>query len=100
MPISRNQTNIWKAPFVFREEELNLLVADDNVLSRTELRRILTSIAPRAHLTEADTAEAAIVALTASPFDCAFLDYSFGDGNALKVLNAIRAAGVSTPVVI
>jgi PAS domain S-box-containing protein len=85
---------------VFREEELNLFVADDDSVSRIELRRTLTSIVRRAHVSDADTAAGAIDALCARPFDCAFLDYRLSDGDALKVMRTVRAAGVDTPIVI
>lgn len=82
---------------MFRDEVLNLLVADDDGVSRMEMRRLLESVVPHGTIVESDTAAETIAALSQKSFDCAFLDFRFPDGDAMEVLRTIRAHPPAQP---
>jgi CheY-like chemotaxis protein len=82
------------------EDRLRVLVVDDDQVDRMAFRRILARTGVRAEVSDAAGVLEAIDRLAASPFDCVFLDYNLPDGDGLTFLRGVRAAGISTPVVI
>jgi CheY-like chemotaxis protein len=82
------------------EGRLRLLVVDDDQVDRTAFRRMLSTTGARAEVSDAGGVLEAIERLAATPFDCVFLDYNLPDGDGLTFLRGVRAAGISTPVVI
>lgn len=82
------------------ERRLRLLVVDDDEVDRMAFRRILSTTGAEAEVSDAAGVLEAIERLAASPFDCVFLDYNLADGDGLTFLRGVRAAGISTPVVI
>lgn len=82
------------------EDRLRLLVVDDDQVDRMAFRRMLSRTGVQADVSDAAGVLEAIERLTASRFDCVFLDYNLPDGDGLTFLRGVRAAGISTPVVI
>ena len=78
---------------------LRLLVVDDDQVDRMTIRRALTRAGVEAAVDEADAIPRAMERAVAGAYDCIFMDYNLPGGNGLSLLQAIRAAGVQTPVV-
>lgn len=78
---------------------LRVLIVDDDQVDRIAIRRALSSATAAVELSEADGVLPAIELLTTQAVDCVFLDYHLPDGDGLTFLRGLRAAGLSTPVV-
>ncbi len=81
-------------------DSLAILLIDDDAVARGMVRKALISSGVAGECTEATTGEAGLEAMVAAPFDCVLLDHSLGDMNGLAVLQAARAAGVKTPIIL
>ncbi len=80
---------------------LNILVVDDDSVSRQMVRRLLECTAVKFVIEEAQTATEAIQILSDKKFDIALLDYKLPDGNALSVLKTLRKYGrLHTPIIV
>jgi signal transduction histidine kinase/DNA-binding response OmpR family regulator len=74
-------------------------VVDDDRVDRMAIRRALARTDLHAVVDEAETAPDALERAVAGAYDCVFLDYNLPGDNGLTVLRSLRAAGVTTPVV-
>lgn len=80
---------------------LNVLVVDDESVSRQMVRRLLSDAGRNARIEEVETAAEAIRVLSDSQFDVAILDHRLPDGNALTVLRSLRKYGrLRTPIIV
>jgi len=79
--------------------ELKILIVDDDEVDRMSVRRALGKSGIEAQVEEAATCSEALAALHEEHFDCALFDYLLPDGDGLSLLRDIRAAGITTPVV-
>jgi signal transduction histidine kinase/DNA-binding response OmpR family regulator len=80
-------------------EVLSVLVVDDDEVDRMALCRALRRTGLPVEVQEVQDENAAVELLLTRPYDCAFIDYHLGAGSGLTVLEQVRTAGVSTPVV-
>ena len=80
-------------------EALHILVIDDDDVDRMAVRRALKSAEMTTEVAEAADGATAIEQLKNERFDCVLLDHHLPDHDGLTVLRAIRAAGVTTPVI-
>lgn len=78
---------------------IRVLVVDDDQVDRIALRRALVQTGIGMEFSESDAVLTAIEMLATAPFDCVFLDFNLPDGDGLTFLRGLRAAGISTPVV-
>lgn len=78
---------------------IQVLVVDDDQVDRMALRRALVQTGIALEFNESDAVLTAIEMLATAPFDCVFLDFNLPDGDGLTFLRGLRAAGISTPVV-
>lgn len=83
----------------FEGRTIRVLVVDDDHVDRITLRRALVQTGISVEFAESDAVLAAIEMLATAPFDCVFLDFNLPDGDGLTFLRGLRAAGISTPVV-
>ncbi|MEN9933558.1 MAG: hypothetical protein RLZZ387_137, partial [Chloroflexota bacterium] len=81
------------------EELLTLLVVDDDVIDRTAVRRTLQAAGMMMRLEEAEDSASALDILVRGGIDCVLLDYQLPDSDGLSVINAMRARGITTPVI-
>ena len=79
--------------------ELKILVVDDDAVDRRAVRRALAKAGVAAEVRDAGAVLPAINLLATESFDCVFLDFNLPDGDGLTFLRGVRAAGISTPVV-
>ncbi|MCF6255864.1 MAG: ATP-binding protein [Gammaproteobacteria bacterium] len=80
-------------------DELKILIVDDDEVDRMSVRRALGKSGMEARIEEAATCNEALAALREGHFDCALFDYLLPDGDGLSLLRDIRAADITTPVV-
>lgn len=66
-----------------------ILIADDDVIDRTAIRRYLKNAGKNANFHEVDTARDALAVLQSRSFDCVFLDYHLADDTGVAVLKKI-----------
>ena len=78
---------------------LRLLVVDDDAVDRQAVRRSLRSAALEADVLEAASAEEALALVDAQAPDLVLLDYQLPGTDGLAVLGALRARGITVPVV-
>ena len=78
---------------------LRVLAVDDDKVDRIALQRALARTSMTLDVVEATGVLAAIEMLAATTFDCVILDYSLPDGDGLTFLRGLRAAGLTTPVI-
>ena len=82
------------------DEPLNILLIDDDEVDRMMARRALKAAGVGGEFAEASDAKTGIHLLTTHAFDVALLDHQLPDMDGLTALRAIRAAGVSIPVIL
>ena len=82
------------------EEILNILVVEDDEVDRMAIRRSLKSAGFQMELSEAEDCQSALAILKQKNFDCVFLDYRLPDGDALKLVQEVRTAGLKVPLVV
>ena len=80
-------------------ETLKLLVVDDDDVDRMALRRALKGSGIDFELQEVDNASLGTQLLKAKLFDCAFLDYQLPDCDGLTLVQNLRGAGVTIPLI-
>ncbi len=84
----------------FMKDRLQLLVVDDDVLDRMATRRALNAAHLDVEVTEAMDCASALHQLRSGCFDCALFDFQLPDGNALSLLQSLRAENFHLPVII
>ncbi|MGF1535200.1 MAG: ATP-binding protein [Elainellaceae cyanobacterium] len=82
------------------EEQLRILVVDDDEVDRMTLRRALRQANVLSDLQEAQDYATALVALQETAYDCIFIDYRLPDKDGMILVQDLRNAGISTPLVI
>ena len=80
-------------------DALHILVIDDDDVDRMAVRRALKSAEKTTEVAEAADGASAIELLKDARFDCVLLDHHLPDHDGLTVLRQIRAAGVTTPII-
>jgi two-component system chemotaxis response regulator CheY len=80
---------------------MNILVVDDSALMRGLVRRAIASFGPDGELLvhEAGNGEDALRAIERSAIDLVLLDWNMPVLDGLSFVKAVRARGVSTPIV-
>jgi signal transduction histidine kinase len=78
---------------------MRLLVIDDDAVDRRAVARALIGAKLQATLDEASTAADGLRLLAEREYDCIFIDYLLPGTDGLQVLHAIRASGVTAPIV-
>lgn len=79
---------------------LKILLVEDDELDRTMVRRALKAAGVSAEFEEVVTGRAAVEALKRDGFDCALLDFRLPDAEGLAVLQQVREAGITTPIIV
>jgi signal transduction histidine kinase len=69
---------------------LQVLIVDDDIADRHQIRRALQSSGLQCECTEVDSAAAALEACQANNFDCAFVDYRMPGQDGLFAVTALR----------
>ena len=82
------------------DDRLKILLIDDDDVDRTMARRALKAAGVGDEFAEAPDAGAGIQLLTTRSFDVVLLDHGLPDMDGLTALRAIRAAGVTIPVIL
>ncbi|MBS1953275.1 MAG: response regulator [Cyanobacteria bacterium SZAS-4] len=83
------------------DKTLNILVVDDDSVSRQMVRRLLDCTPMKFELEEAQTVKEAVHILSDRKFDIALLDFRLPDGNAISVLKTLRKYGrLHTPIIV
>ncbi len=82
------------------EEILKILVVDDDDVDRMAVRRALKTAGVEMALSEAVDCSSAIAELKNNTFDCIFLDYLLPDRDGLSLVEDLRQAKVSTPIIV
>lgn len=82
------------------EEKLRILVVDDDEIDRIAVRRALTKAGVEMELCEAGDGKGAIALLNETSYDCVFLDYRLPDQDGLTLLQNLRSANITVPVVV
>jgi signal transduction histidine kinase len=81
------------------EEPLTILVVDDDGVDRMAVRRAFRSAGIVAQIDEATDSDSALRQLGGGAYDCVLLDYQLPGADGLSVIKAMRARGITTPVV-
>jgi two-component system response regulator FixJ len=81
-------------------EAPRILLVDDDVVDRINIRRLLRQVILTAEIEEVDSAEAALAELLDGHYFCAFVDYRLPREDGLLLLRRAREAAVTTPIVI
>ena len=81
------------------DELIRVLLVDDDAVDRRFVKRALEQGELAFEVIEAVDSEQALTALRSGRFDCVLLDYQIPGRDGLWVLNAARAAGIDTPIV-
>lgn len=81
-------------------DPLKILVVDGDEIDRSRVCRALRSGPWHAEVVEAGAVGDAVALLKSKEFDCAVMDYELPGGNGLVVLQAVRQAGVITPIIV
>jgi PAS domain S-box-containing protein len=76
-----------------------LLVVDDDIVDRENVRRTLSRAGVGASIDEAADALTALAKIPHGDYDCIILDYNMPRGDGLTLLRGIRAAGLDVAVV-
>ena len=79
---------------------VRVLVVDDDVVDRLNVRRSLRNIGIPVEVDEVDRCASALDRMRSGRYDCVFLDYLLPDGTGLSVLHAARNAGHAAAFVV
>ena len=79
---------------------ISLLIVDDNVRYRTQMRRMIGKTYPQATIHEAGTTHEAIQIAEATALQLAFVDVVLGDENGIDCARQLKAATPSTRLVL
>jgi PAS domain S-box-containing protein len=82
------------------DSRLRILIIDDDEVDRMIARRALNAAKVGGYFAEAADAKTGIQLLAEEAFDVALLDHALPDMDGLTALRAIRAAGITTPVIL
>jgi len=81
-------------------EMLKILIIDDDDVDRLAIRRALTKADVQFDVVEGGSCADAIEQLTATSFDCVFLDYGLPDGDGLSLVQNLRRMNVRAPLIV
>lgn len=81
-------------------DSLCILLIDDDEVDRVRVRRALEASDIEAEFVEAGCGREGVRLLSERAFDCALLDHGLPDMDGFGVLQAARAAGVKTPIIL
>ncbi len=79
---------------------LAMLIVDDNMRYRTQMRRMVTRAYPQALVGEAENTQAALQLVGEQAFQLAFVDVVLGDENGIDCTRQIKARSPSTRVIL
>lgn len=82
------------------EEKIHILIIDDDEVDRMAIRRAVKKAGMNASVTGVESIEGAWAAVREADFDCVFLDYRLPGGDGLELLQELREAGYSMPVIV
>ncbi len=82
------------------EDYLRILLIDGDEVDRVMARRALQAAGLDGAITDAADGKTGVQLLTTEGFDVALLDHALPDMDGLTALRAIRAAGVTTPIIL
>jgi diguanylate cyclase len=88
----------WPAPEPHKT--LRILVVDDDDVDREHLTRLLKQQVFSPQITEANSKQSALEAITQQRFDIVFLDFTLGDGDGRDLLPFIKEHGDQSCVVV
>lgn len=77
-----------------------ILIVDDHPVVRLGMRRLIESHPGLSVVIEADTAEQAVLAGTSTNLDLAIVDLSLKTGSGLELIQTLRAAAPTLPVLV
>jgi PAS domain S-box-containing protein len=80
-------------------EPLHILLIDDKPVDRVAVRRALSDAQVETDVRESADATGAVELLRRERFDCVLLDHRLPERDGLAVLRDVRAAGITTPVI-
>lgn len=76
-----------------------ILIADDSMLARNKVKRILKTLLPELKIIEANDGLQAIQQIKKEQFDCIFLDNLMPNMNGVEVLSFMKKNEINMPVV-
>ncbi|MDX2230825.1 MAG: ATP-binding protein [Leptolyngbyaceae cyanobacterium bins.349] len=79
---------------------LKILIIDDDDVDRLAIRRALTKAGFQSDVSESGNCADAIALMTATSFDCVFLDYCLPDGDGLTLVQNLRHMGITAPLIV
>ncbi|MEI7769857.1 MAG: response regulator [Chloroflexales bacterium] len=79
---------------------LSLLIVDDNVRYRTQLRRMISKAYPAAMIFEADSMQEALRIVHGGPLQLALVDVVLGDESGIDCVRALHSAAPATRLVL
>jgi PAS domain S-box-containing protein len=82
------------------KRKLDIIVIDDDEVDRYALKRALSNTNIRYDLTECSDAGSAMAELSSSKFDCVFLDYLLPGADGLSLLQEMKQAGITAPIIV
>ncbi len=77
-----------------------ILIVDDHPVVRLGMRRLIESHPGLSVVIEADTAEQAVLAVTSTNLDLAIVDLSLKTGSGLELIQTLRGAAPTLPVLV
>ncbi|MEM7543748.1 MAG: GGDEF domain-containing response regulator [Pseudomonadota bacterium] len=85
-----------------RQERLKILVVDDDEIAREHFRRILDRTSLDSELAESGSIADGVKRFKSDRFDCIFLDYKLGDGDAFDLIGAVEREEqiIETPIIL
>lgn len=79
---------------------LKILIIDDDDVDRLAIQRALSKTDLQFDVVEGTSCADAVSLMSATPFDCVFLDYGLPDGDGLTLVQNLRRMEMSTPLIV
>ncbi len=88
------------APYTPSASHPVILIVDDNMRYRTQMRRMVSKSHPHVLICEAENTRAALQQVAATPPQLAFVDVVLGDENGIECARCIHAQSVDTRIIL